>query len=153
MDLALDSLHSLDGSGLYWPLEDSWEAGPASLTTERTNNGNFRGEIYWSLFLTVMMSNLNVQVNDNASWAIAFELLSPGRKKSVGQFNILQYLDNFLPINFPDNDPANGTVSMSPDDGRHWAASSTIIKFLRRLQACKTLNQYLWSLHLHFPIR
>ena len=58
-----------------------------------------------------MMSNLNVQVYDNASWAIAFELLSPGRKKSVGQFNILQYLDNFLPINFRDNDPANGTLS------------------------------------------
>ena len=25
-------------------------------------------------------------------------------QKSVGQSNILQYLDNFLPINFPDND-------------------------------------------------
>ena len=40
-------------------------------------------------------------------------------QKSVGQSNILQYLDNFLPINFPDNDTANGPVSMSRDVGRH----------------------------------
>ena len=70
----------------------------------------------------------------NASWAIAFELLSWLRlvtlRKSVGQSNILQYLDNFLPINFPDNDTANGPVSMSRDVGRHWAASSSILQVM-----------------------